>query len=84
MKKLIIVGPVCLLAASCASTNRSVPIVDDAGYTHYTMSYQSDTKGSMYFPAKRQATGRKVFIFDRTKLGLESNQEQLVQCGSKK
>ncbi len=64
MKKLIMVGPICLLAASCASTNRSVPIVDDAGYTHYTMDYRSDMKGSMSFPEKRQATGKKVFIFD--------------------
>ncbi|OGV51377.1 MAG: enhanced entry protein EnhA [Legionellales bacterium RIFCSPHIGHO2_12_FULL_42_9] len=64
MKKLIIVGTACLLAASCTSTTRSVPIVDDAGYTHYTMNYLSDTKGSMSFPQKRPATGRKVFIFD--------------------
>lgn len=46
------------------STDRSVPIVDDGGHTHYTAAYTADTKGSMYFPEKRPATGRKVFVFD--------------------
>lgn len=64
MKKQILLVPVCVLAASCASMDRSTAIVDDAGYTHYTMSMESDRKGSSYFPEKRQATGKKVFIFD--------------------
>ncbi|HAU0124742.1 TPA: L,D-transpeptidase [Legionella pneumophila] len=64
MKKQILLVPVCVLAASCASMGRSTAIVDDAGYTHYTMSMESDRKGSSYFPEKRQATGKKVFIFD--------------------
>lgn len=64
MKKQILLVPVCVLAASCASMDRSTTVVDDAGYTHYTMSMESDRKGSNYFPEKRQATGKKVFIFD--------------------
>ncbi|MGQ3892274.1 L,D-transpeptidase [Legionella sp. CNM-4043-24] len=64
MKKQLIVGPLCLLTAACASMDRSVAVVDDAGYTHYTASMSSDNKGSNYFPAQREATGRKVFVFD--------------------
>ena len=64
MKKEIIVVPLCVLAVSCASTTRSVPIVDDAGHTHYTLAHNLDSRGSHTFPGKRQATGRKVFIFD--------------------
>ncbi|BCA95933.1 enhanced entry protein EnhA [Legionella antarctica] len=44
--------------------DRSTAVVDDAGYTHYTMSMASDRKGSNYFPAKKEPTGRKVFVFD--------------------
>ncbi len=53
-----------LFTIGCTSMDRSVPIVDDAGYTHYTMDYNLDDKGNNYFPIKRQATGKKVFIFD--------------------
>ncbi len=63
MIRNVLVVPVCVLAASCASMDRD-SVVDDAGYTHYTMSMSSDTKGSSYFPMKREATGNKVFIFD--------------------
>lgn len=63
MKKLLIVGPLCVLAAACAPMARD-SVVDDAGYTHYTMSYLSDSRGSWYFPLKREGTGNKVFIFD--------------------
>jgi lipoprotein-anchoring transpeptidase ErfK/SrfK len=62
-KKLVIV-PICMLTAACASVDNSTSVVDDAGYTHYTMSMESDHKGSAYFPAQREATGRKVFVFD--------------------
>lgn len=65
MKKqssLVVFVPVCLLLASCSSMDR-VGIVDDAGYTHYTMGMNSDSKGAGYFPAKRPATGKKTFIF---------------------
>lgn len=61
MKKLIIILPVVGLITACTN---SVPIVDDGGHTHYTTHYSMDSKGSMSFPAKREATGRKVFIFD--------------------
>jgi lipoprotein-anchoring transpeptidase ErfK/SrfK len=44
--------------------DRSYSIVDDAGHTHYTTSYLLDGKGNNSFPLKREATGRKVFIFD--------------------
>lgn len=64
MKKHLIVGPLFVLISGCATTDRSVPIVDDAGYTHYTASYTMDGKGSDVFPLKREATGNKVFIFD--------------------
>ena len=64
MNKEIIVVPLCILAVSCASTTRSVPIVDDEGHTHYTMAHDLDSRGSHAFSAKRQATGRKVFVFD--------------------
>ena len=59
---LIVAGG--LLVASCASLDRSVPIVDDAGHTHYTQDYTSDTRGNGYFPVKRAASGHKMFIFD--------------------
>ncbi len=62
MKKQILLVPVCVLAASCASMDRSTAVVDDAGYTHYTMSMESDRKGSNYFPEKRQATGKKYLF----------------------
>lgn len=64
MKTQLIVVSVCSTLVSCASMDRSVPIVDDAGYTHYTMSMEADQKGSHYYPEKREATGNKVFIFD--------------------
>ena len=64
MNKLSLVVPFCFLAASCATSDRSVPIVDDSGHTHYTTSHMMDHRGSGTFPAKRRATGRKVFIFD--------------------
>lgn len=84
MKKIIMIGPVSLLAVSCASMDRSVPIVDDAGYTHYTMDYRSDNKGSGHFPATRPATGRKVFIFDpqATAWAAYDAQGNLVKTGS--
>lgn len=63
MKKQLILGPLCLLAVACMPVTRDA-IVDDAGYTHYTLSHLSDTKGTGYFPETREATGRKVFIFD--------------------
>jgi lipoprotein-anchoring transpeptidase ErfK/SrfK len=60
----VIMMPVCAFIASCASMDRSVPIVDDAGYTHYTMSMDADRRGNYAFPMQREATGKKVFIFD--------------------
>jgi lipoprotein-anchoring transpeptidase ErfK/SrfK len=44
--------------------DRSTAVVDDAGYTHYTMSMGSDHRGQNAFPDKREGTGKKVFIFD--------------------
>jgi len=60
--QLIIVGSLSVLMASCASDR--VAVVDDAGHTHYTMGMSSDHRGAFAFPAQREATGRKVFIFD--------------------
>ena len=84
MKKQLILVPICALTAACASVNNSVPIVDDGGNTHYTMHYASDTKGSFYFPEKRPATGRKVFIFDpkATAWAAYDAQGNRVQTGS--
>jgi lipoprotein-anchoring transpeptidase ErfK/SrfK len=64
MKKQLILLSACALAASCAQNDGSTAVVDDAGYTHYTMHHNMDSKGSYSFPAKRAATGKKVFIFD--------------------
>lgn len=61
MKNKLLLIPACLAIAACVPQDA---IVDDAGYTHYTMHYTADNKGSYYFPEKRPATGRKVFIFD--------------------
>lgn len=60
----LVIGPLSLLAVSCASTTGGDSVVDDGGHTHYTMGMAADTKGSNYFPETREATGRKVFIFD--------------------
>lgn len=64
MKKQLLLVPVCGFMAACSSMDRSVAIVDDGGYTHYTAYYTTDFKGTTYFPAHREATGKKVFIFD--------------------
>tara|TARA_B100000678_G_scaffold111829_1_gene93525 strand:+ start:846 stop:1406 length:561 start_codon:yes stop_codon:yes gene_type:complete len=64
MKKQLILVPLGALTVACSSMDRSVPIVDDSGYTHYTAAYYADNKGSNYFPETRPATGKKVFIFD--------------------
>src|SRR3990167_1948508 len=64
MRTRIIAAPLCMLIISCASMDRSVPIVDDVGTTHYTVSHTLDTRGSSNFPEIRAATGRKVFVFD--------------------
>ncbi len=63
MKKKMLVGSLCLLTNACGLMDRD-SVVDDAGYTRYTMSYLSDTRGNSAFPATRPATGKKVFIFD--------------------
>lgn len=64
MKKQLITVPFFGLMAACSSMDRSVPIVDDGGYTHYTAHYSTDHKGEYSFPLAREATGHKVFIFD--------------------
>lgn len=64
MNKHILLVPVIGLASSCATMDRSVPIVDDAGHTHYTMNMASDTRGQGAFSRQITPTGRKVFMFD--------------------
>lgn len=64
VKLTLVIAPLCVLAVGCASMEGGDSVVDDAGHTHYTMAMNSDTKGSSYFPEKREATGKKVFIFD--------------------
>lgn len=51
------------LLGACASDG-SIPIVDDNGNTHYTKSMDADMRGTYSFSMQREATGRKVFIFD--------------------
>lgn len=66
MKTKLMIVPICTLLVSCVPTNNDdyTTVVDDAGYTHYTVSYTNDNKGSDYFPEKNEATGKKVFVFD--------------------
>lgn len=61
MKNKLLILPICLGVAACSQMHS---IVDDGGNTHYTIHHSSDSKGSYHFPSKRQATGKKVFIFD--------------------
>ncbi|HVT62710.1 MAG TPA: L,D-transpeptidase [Legionellaceae bacterium] len=65
-RSLMVMSSVGLMLSACTTMDggRSIPIVDDGGHTHYTLSMDADQKGSSYFPLKRQATGHKVFIFD--------------------
>lgn len=83
MKRKWMVVPICAVLASCAS-DRTVPIVDDAGHTHYTVSRTDDAKGQGYFPEQRPATGRKVFIFDpkATAWAAYDSKGHLVETGS--
>ena len=64
IKLTLVVAPICAITVGCASMQGGDSVVDDAGHTHYTMSMASDTKGNNYFPEKREATGKKVFVFD--------------------
>ena len=64
MKKQLVIVPLCVLTVACGSMDPSTAVVDDAGFTHYTKSMDSDHKGSYYFPEQRPATGKKVFVFD--------------------
>lgn len=64
MNKKIIICTLSTLVVGCATMDDSTVVVDDAGYTHHTMGMASDTRGSWDFPAKRSATGHKVFVFD--------------------
>ena len=64
MNYKLIILPISLGVVACSPMDPSTLVVDDAGYTHRTMHHSTDSKGSWYFPAKRQATGKKVFIFD--------------------
>lgn len=84
MKKQLVIVPLCVLTVACASMDRSVPIVDDGGYTHYTMSYDRDSRGKAVFPTHREATGRKVFIFDPRAAAWAAydGQGERVQTGS--
>ncbi len=63
MKTPIMLLPLGTFLAACSTMN-SVPIVDDAGHTHFTMNYLNDSRGAYDFPSTRPATGKKVFIFD--------------------
>ncbi|KTC87264.1 L,D-transpeptidase [Legionella drozanskii] len=53
-----------ILLASCLTHQNMDVVTDDAGYPHYTIPYQGDTRGQAVFPMQRQATGEKLFIFD--------------------
>lgn len=64
MNTKIIICALSTLVAGCASMDESTVVIDDAGYTHHTISMLDDMRGYGSFPATRPATGRKVFIFD--------------------
>ena len=84
MKKTIMLLPLSVLVSACVSDGPSVPIVDDAGNTHYTKSLAADRRGSGDFPKTREATGKKVFIFDPklTAWAAYDAQGNLVKTGS--
>ena len=65
MNKQLLIMFICVSVTSCVSTvdRVSIPIVDDSGYTHYTLGMSDDQKGANSFPLTRPATGNKVFIF---------------------
>ena len=63
-KQILLISCSMVLSACASMGGKTVPIVDDNGNTHYTLDITADQKGSYYFPEKREATGRKVFIFD--------------------
>ena len=65
MKKLILIPlAATALLSSCLTQNKMDVILDDAGQPHYTLPYQADTRGQAIFPMQREATGKKLFIFD--------------------
>lgn len=85
MKRQLTIVSLGVLVSACASMGgKTVPIVDDAGNTHYTMDMSSDTKGRGVFPEKREATGKKVFIFDpkATAWAAYDREGNLVETGS--
>src|SRR3990167_9160944 len=85
MKKQAMLLPLSVLLTACISEGGpSIPIVDDAGNTHYTKSMSVDRRGSGIFPATREATGHKVFIFDPklTAWAAYDAQGNLVETGS--
>jgi hypothetical protein len=85
MKKQIMLIPLSVLVAACTTDGGpSIPIVDDAGNTHYTKSLKSDRRGDGAFPKTREATGHKVFIFDPklTAWAAYDAQGNLVETGS--
>ena len=86
MKKHIAMLPVLSLTlgvTACVSGGNSVPIVDDAGYTHYTKNMEADRR-NYAFPEHQPATGKKVFIFDPklTAWAAYDAQGNLVESGS--
>lgn len=64
MNKLVLIGAISLMGVGCMPMDDSTLVVDDAGYTHHTMSMSSDFRGFGSFPSSRPATGHKVFVFD--------------------
>lgn len=63
-KKILFLPLTVVVLSACGPVDDSTIVVDDAGYTHRTMHYSMDNKGAGAFPLTRQATGKKVFIFD--------------------
>jgi len=53
-----------LALGACMNQKNYDVIYDDADKPHYTKKMALDHRGEEYFPLKRQATGKKVFIFD--------------------
>ena len=85
MKKTLFAGAsLSLVLAACSTMDGGIPIVDDAGHTHYTKGMGQDFRGTYYFPNTRPATGRKVFVFSpkATAWAAYDAQGHLVETGS--
>lgn len=62
MNKLLILVPCAVALSACSYVNNEQALTT-APENPTMMHHSDDTKGSRYFPEKREATGKKVVIF---------------------